>query len=255
MFIRLKKQMYVLPLILVGMGLGGCVSVLPEPKQPDALVRLPTSGMRGASSPLNTNIVVHIPDAMGAISGAEIAASDNQRIQYINDVRWADSPARLFQAAVVDALTVSEGDGLAVPVQVGARGEYDLRLSILDLTVDNEKEEAVCKVRVVLTRSGDKSIIASDVLQAVELLENKKSVDRAEALARAISNAAEITADFVATHAQPYDLDAERRAKRLEKRAERRKQQDEDAAKDELENELEPEEIIPEFPPEIQLNT
>lgn len=252
MSIRMKKQLLILPVLLAGIGLSGCISVLPEPKEPDALVRLPTSGMRGANAPLKTDVIVYTPDAMGAISGVEIASAENQRIQYINNVRWADSPARLFQEAVVDALTLSSGDGRAVPVQVGARGDYSVRLSILDLTVDNAAEEAVCEIRVVLTRSGDKGIIATDSLRATESFDSKKSVNRAEALARAIQNAAEITADFVAVNAQPYDLDAERREKREAVRAQRQKDRAERSTEEtEDNNSIEPSEDKENFPPEI----
>ena len=249
---RELRKLFFLPLMVFGMAVSGCVSVLPEPQTPTALVRLPTSGFQGADTPLNSNVVIHIPDAMGAIAGAEIASSEDQRIRYIKDVKWADSPARLLQAAVVEALTASEGDGLAVPVQVGARGDYDLKLSLLDLTVDNVSEEAVCKVRLVLTRSGDKKIISSNVVQAVELINEKKSVSRAEALARAIKGAAENAANIVAQNSKPYDLIAERNAARAAKRAERQKLREKeqlDADPETLENPAE--ELVEELTPEI----
>ncbi len=248
---ELRKRLF-LPLIVSGMALSGCVSVLPEPQTPEALVRLPTSGFQGASLPLKTNVVVHIPDAMGAFAGAEIAASENQRIRYIKDVKWADSPARLLQAAIVESLTVSDGDGLAVPVQVGARGDYDLKLSLLDLTVDNSSEQAVCKFRMVITRTGDKKIIASEVVQAIEAVDGRNSVVRAEALARAIKGAAENAADLVAKHSIPYDLVAERDAKRATKRAKLLKQREESQAEREQEApESSTDELVEELTPEI----
>lgn len=218
---QFNKRLLVIPILLAGTIVSGCISVLPEPNQPEALIRLPMNSMQNANLALLTNVVVHTPDAMGAVSGVEIASSENQRIRYINNVVWADTPANLFQAAVVDALTTSVGGGQAIPVQVGARGDYDLRLSILDLTVDNIRNEAVCEIRLVMTRSGDKAIVTSHVLRATEDIDGKTAVQRAETLAMAIRSAAELTADFVAQKAVPYDVEAERAAHRDKRRIER----------------------------------
>lgn len=247
---KLNKRLLVLPLLLAGTVLSGCISVLPEPNQPQALIRLPTNSIQGASLPLLTNVVVHTPDAMGAISGVEIASSENQRIRYINNVVWADTPANLFQAAVVDALTASPGDGQAVPVQVGARGDYDLRLSLLDLTVDNIRNEAVCEIRLVMTRSGDKAIVTSHVLRATEDIDGKSAVQRAETLAIAIRSAAELTADFVVQKAIPYDVEAERAAHRDKRRVERERNKAEDETLPVM-----PREKSTDIPPEFKMET
>ncbi len=248
MYFQMKKQLFAIPLMAMSLGLGGCISVLPEPKQPEALVRLPTTGVRGAVVPLETNVIVYLPNVMGAMSGSEIASADDQRIRYINNVRWADSPAKLFQEAVVTSLAKSDGQGQAVPVQTGVRGDYDLRLSILDLTVNKETDDAVCEVRLVLTRSGDRDIIASTVLTAREALVSQNAVSRAEILARAIQSAASMSADFVAEKAIAYDVEAERAVRRQAKR---------DKLMQERKEENQPEEpdFSPEIPPEIELET
>ncbi|MFC7291837.1 ABC-type transport auxiliary lipoprotein family protein [Hirschia litorea] len=249
---KFTKRLPLLSLVLAGSLVSGCISVLPEPNQPQALVRLPVENIRGASTPLLTNVVVHTPDAMGAIAGVEIAASENQRIRYINNVVWADTPANLFQAAVVDALTASSGDGQAVPVQVGARGDYDLRLSLLDLTVDSIRNEAVCEIRLVMTRAGDKAIITSHILRTTQAIDRNGSMERAETLAHAIRSAAELTADFVAENAIPYDLEAEREAHRIKRRLQRERAQKE---VDKDTSPVMPRDKPSDLPPEFKMET
>ncbi len=200
-----------------------CVSVLPEAQTPEALIRLPME-TRAASSPLNAHVVVHLPDAPGAFAGVEIASANGQQIRYINGVVWADTPAKLLQSALVDALTAAGGDGRATAVQTGVRGEYELRWSVRDLSVNNNTREAICAIRLVLTRQRGREVVATQDLRSVEPLSGLGDVLRAEALARAIENAASTAGDFVSEHAEPIDWEALREERRLE-RAERRKEE------------------------------
>lgn len=192
-----------LPLLMGAGLLSGCVSVLPEATPPSALIRLPTTPMRAADASLMATIVVHEPDAPGVFSGAEIASAEGQQIKYVNRVRWADSPARMLQEAVVDSLRATPGDGRVATVQSGVRGDYELRWSVRDLSVNGRDRVAICELRLTLVSARARQVVASSTVRASEPLSGGADTARAEALARAMQTAAGQVADFVATNAQP----------------------------------------------------
>ena len=77
--------------LLTSAGLAGCVSVLPEPVVPDALVSLPAARATAPAAPLRSDVNVYPPEASVAFAGLDMAVREEQEIVYLKDMKWADA--------------------------------------------------------------------------------------------------------------------------------------------------------------------
>lgn len=196
--------------------LTGCISVLPETQPPSYLVRM---SVLQAASPglLETRVLINEPDATGALAGAEVAATRDGGLVYINDVRWADAPSRMLQSALVDALSRAEGEGWAESVESGARGDFELRWTIRDLSYDMQARRGVCDLRVSLLTVRTRDVVASQRIRTEAPSETMRDAARADAIAAAMAQAAAQAAKFVVAHATEENRPPARRP-RLERR-------------------------------------
>ena len=179
----------------------GCVSVLPETKPPKALIRLPMDIPASGLQELDTRVVIHRPDAPGAISGPEIASVEDDALIFIADVRWADSPSAMLQAALIDQLSKSAGEGWAASIKSGARGDFELRWNVRELAYDETAREGVCDLRVMLMSVRNRNVVAIDRIRATQPSQQGSDEARARAIAEAMASASNLVAAFVAENA------------------------------------------------------
>lgn len=185
----------ILALTLASMlSLGGCVSVLPTPIIPSALISLPADRAVAPTDALQADVAVYFPEASRAFSGADIAVRDNQELIYLSDVRWADTGPALLQGAVVNSLTKAGGPGRAAPGQLGAQTDYDLRWRIIDMSVSKANAPVRIEVQASILDSGTRRMIAQQSFST----EGAPSDGSARARAAALAVAAQKTADEVA---------------------------------------------------------
>lgn len=185
----------ILALTLASMlSLGGCVSVLPTPIIPSALISLPADRAAAPADALQADVAVFFPESSRAFSGADIAVRDNQELIYLSDVRWADTGPALLQGAVVNSLTKAGGPGRAAPGQLGAQTDYDLRWRIIDMSVSKANAPVRIEVQASILDSGTRRMIAQQSFST----EGSPSDGSARARAAALAVAAQKTADEVA---------------------------------------------------------
>ncbi|MEZ5937828.1 MAG: ABC-type transport auxiliary lipoprotein family protein [Hyphomonadaceae bacterium] len=189
-------------------ALSGCVSVLPAPSVPKALIALPADRAEAPAAPLRADIAVFTPDATRAFSGTDLAVSSGQEMVYLADVRWADAAPVLLQEAVINGLSRAEGDGRAVPAQLGARVDYDLRWRIVDLSVSRQSGPVHAIVEASLVDSRTRRIVAQNRFEAMGEPDGRSSRERAAALAVVAQQVADKVAAFVAETAEPHDAAA-----------------------------------------------
>ena len=139
-------------LAAAALATSGCVSILPEPMIPSALVQLPSDRAKAPSAPLLADVAVFPPESSRAFAGADIAVRSDQELIYLADVRWSDAAPGLLQGAVVNALSQAQGPGRAVLGQLGADVDYDVRWRIIDLSVSKETGPVHVEVQVNLMR-------------------------------------------------------------------------------------------------------
>lgn len=181
--------------------LNACVSILPEPVIPSALISLPSDRAQAPADPLQADVSVYPPDATRAYSGADIAVRSDQELVYLGDVRWADAAPRLLQSAVVDALALAGGGGRAVPAQLAARVDYEVRWRIVDLSATRETGPVRAEVEASLLDSPTRRVVAQGSFSATENPADSTPRARAAALALAAQSVSDQVAAFVAKSA------------------------------------------------------
>ena len=181
-------------------GLVGCVSVLPEPIIPSALIALPAERATAPSSPLLADVAVYPPESSRAFAGADIAVRQDQELVYLGDVRWSDNAPSLLQGAVVNALTKASGPGRAAPSGLGADVDYDVRWRIVDLSTGRESSPVRVEVQVSLVDSLDRRMVAQETFAAEGSPTDRAPRARAAALALAAQQVADQVAAFVVSN-------------------------------------------------------
>ena len=185
------------------LALGGCVSVLPTPIIPSALISLPADRAIAPTDALQADVAVFFPESSRAFSGAAIAVRDGQELIYLSDVRWADTAPALMQGAVVNALTKAGGPGRAAPGQLGAQTDYDLRWRIVDMSTGKAAAPVRIEVQANILDSGTRRMIAQQSFSAEGSPSNGEARSRAAALALVSQKVADDVAAFVAKTVRP----------------------------------------------------
>jgi ABC-type uncharacterized transport system auxiliary subunit len=183
-------------------ALAGCLSFLPEPFIPSALIALPAERARAPSSPLLADVAVYPPEASRAFAGADIAVRQDQEMVFLDDVRWSDSAPSLLQGAVVNALARAGGPGRAAPAALGADVDYDVRWRIVDLSAGRETAPVRVEVQVSLVDSSTRRMVAQESFKAEGSPASRAPRARAAALALAAQQVADQVAAFVASNVQ-----------------------------------------------------
>lgn len=176
------------------LGLAGCVSVLPEPEAPNALIELPDGRAMAPERPLEADVVVYAPDSNRAFAGVNIAVRDEQELVFLSDMRWADVAPRLLQIGVVNALSKAGGDGAVATAELATRGDYDLRWRIIDLSV----ARGTAPVRVVVEASLVETLSRRIVAQERMVSEMRPGAGSSQGRAAMLAVAAQAVADEVA---------------------------------------------------------
>lgn len=186
-----------LALIAAALATSGCVSILPEPMIPSALVSLPAERAKAPAKPLLADVAVFPPESSRAFAGADIAVRSDQELIYLGDVRWSDAAPQLLQGAVVNALSQAQGPGRAVLGQLGAEVDYDVRWRIVDLSAGRETLPVRVEVQVSIMDADNRRPIAQKSFSAVGDPTDRAPRARAAALAVAAQQVADQVAAFV----------------------------------------------------------
>jgi ABC-type uncharacterized transport system auxiliary subunit len=192
-------------ILAVSLAAGGCLSVLPEPEIPSALIALPADRATAPADPLRADVSVYPPDASRAFAGVDIAVRSDQEVVYLGDVRWSDAAPRLLQNAVVDALNKAQGEGRATTAQQGARVDYEVRWRIVDLSAGRETTPVNVEVVISLLDATTRRVAAQQSFTASGSPADRAPRARAAALAIAVQSVADQVAAFVAKSATPKD--------------------------------------------------
>lgn len=190
-------RIFSLALIAAALATSGCVSILPEPMIPSALVSLPAERAKAPAKPLLADVAVYPPESSRAFAGADIAVRSDQELIYLGDVRWSDAAPQLLQGAVVNALSQAQGPGRAVLGQLGAEVDYDVRWRIVDLSAGRETLPVNVEVQVSIMDARNRRAIAQKSFSASGDPADRAPRARAAALAVAAQQVADQVAAFV----------------------------------------------------------
>lgn len=177
--------------------LSGCISVLPQPFVPTALIALPAERAVAPAMPLLADVAVFTPDASRAFEGVDIAVRDRQELVYLGEVRWSDSAPDLLQGAVVNALTKAGGPGKAVPAELGADVDYDVRWRLIDMSAGKDATPVRVEVQVSVVKSDTRRMVAQETFTVEGSPSDRSPRARAAALAVAGQQVSDKVAAFV----------------------------------------------------------
>lgn len=191
------KTLLIAATLLTATALSGCVSILPEPFVPTALISLPADRAVAPPLPLMADVAVYSPESSRAFESNDIAVRDSQELIYLDQVRWADGAPHLLQGAVVNSLTKAGGTGKAVPSELGADVDYDVRWRIIDLSAGKETSPVRVEVQVSVMDSNTRRMVAQQSFVTEGSPSDRAPRARAAALAIAAQQAADKVAAFV----------------------------------------------------------
>ncbi len=181
-------------------GLGACVSVLPEPETPSALYRFgPTAEVAGLQ--LDRNVLISQPEAPRVLAGVEIAARDEAgAVRIIKGVEWADRAPRLLQLTLLDMLN---GDGLghALLPESGALADYHLSWRLAEFSLQGNT--ATASVEYILIDAKTRQALVQTTASVDIDARGSSASARAEAMAEAGRRAVEAGARFLVDELGP----------------------------------------------------
>ena len=143
------------------------------------------------------SLIQRVPDSSRAYEGVDIAVRDRQELVYLGEVRWSDSAPHLLQGAVVNALTKAGGPGKAVPAELGADVDYDVRWRLIDMSAGKDTAPVRAEVQVSIMSSDTRRMVAQQTFTVEGSPADRSPRARAAALAVAGQQVADKVAAFV----------------------------------------------------------
>ena len=127
----------------------GCVSVLPEPKAPEAIYTIRAApGL--ADVPLHGTVIVNEPSGPRLVAGRQILFEQaDGSFALLSGREWTDNAAVMMQYALVDTLNDGEGSGVALAAGTGARGDVEVSWRLQSFAVRKGEAEASVSVTVL----------------------------------------------------------------------------------------------------------
>ncbi len=127
----------------------GCVSVLPEPKAPEAIYTISAApGMPDV--PLLGTVIVSEPSGPRLVAGRQILFERaDGSFALLSGREWTDNAAVMMQYALVDTLNDGRGPGVALAAGTGARGNVEVSWRLQYFAVREGEAEASVSVTLL----------------------------------------------------------------------------------------------------------
>lgn len=184
-------RLSLISLILSGLTLSACISVLPEPTAPDALYRI--DAVQNYTG-LTKNVTVREPEAPRLIAGQGMVSEAGEgALRLIPGVEWSGSATRQLQLAMIDSFEVGDGGHALLPeLGVIAPVELASQLKVFNL----RGETAVCEMTVSVVKTGKRDLLARTEISARASAESGSGRARAIALRAVGADCAAQAANF-----------------------------------------------------------
>lgn len=155
-------------------GLGGCVSVLPDPEPAPTIYRLHVPQMLKHAS-IGKPIAINIerPDVPSALSGRDIVVStDGRQLSFVAGAKWSEPIADLLRTRLIDDLSAN-GQIVGIIPKGSTRVPYRLNISVRRFEAIFDQGEdaaplAVVRLNLALTNTKDRKLVASRSFEYVQ---------------------------------------------------------------------------------------
>ena len=152
-------------------SLGGCVSVLPKPKDAPVVYRLSVpQGLSAANTVTGAVVNIEYPQAAKSIGGTDIVLSpDGRRLTIAANSRWAAPIPDQIQNILIDTLAKKPGITGVTP-SASLRPAYRLNMDLrrFEAVFDNGEDMAplaVVQINLSLTETRKRQLIASRIVK------------------------------------------------------------------------------------------
>lgn len=155
-----RRSFTLLPVVLLGPVLSGCISLAAKP--PASLLTLGATTTvepgKVSDSAASSTITIQVPSVPAALATQRVPVQTSATsIAYVKDALWSEQPARLFARLMSDTIAARTGRVVLTPAQSlfdpGARLSGELR----NFGIIEASGEAVVTFDAALVRDGSKT--------------------------------------------------------------------------------------------------
>jgi len=155
---------------IAALCIGGCFSVLPEPKPAPTVYRLSVPQSIANNTSTNLKVInIEYPTAPGALSGSDIVLSpDGRRLTSAAQSSWSEAVPSMLRNQLIDTLA-GEGQVVGVIPKGSTRVPYRLNMDIrrFEAVFDNGEDSAplaVVQLNLALTNAKTRQLIAVNTI-------------------------------------------------------------------------------------------
>ncbi len=192
--------------VVLALGLGGCVSLLPKDK-PVQLYRIAASAAAPAA-PVRAGLLVtrggtaFTPEA----AGDRLLTVTGQEAAYIADARWFEPASLMFEAALTSAFEAPGSPRLAGRGEGVAGAPVTLRLEVRRFQADYDHGQGAAPtvevtVHASLVRNADRTLVADTLIEARQPADDNRVTAIVAAYNAAVAQATGQVRDWTAANA------------------------------------------------------
>jgi cholesterol transport system auxiliary component len=185
--------------LVLGLALGGCVSLLPKPDPaPRLFVIEAAHGPVAVTQSLDAIIAVAPPQGDTAALGIDLVWRTGDEIAFVSGVKWVGRAEELLQSLLIETIA-RDGRLRGAARSSESRADYEIRWELLNFeVVEGAEPKAHFAAHVNLIDSRTRLIAASRIVTSEVALAGRGQADAANALARAAQEGGARIASFAA---------------------------------------------------------
>ncbi|WP_409431836.1 ABC-type transport auxiliary lipoprotein family protein [Litorimonas sp. RW-G-Af-16] len=151
---------------VLGLGLSGCISLLPEPAPAPSIYRLSTAEVASAAEPNAEIIRVDRPASSTYFESKDIVVSpDGSRLATASGAEWAEVTPIMVQDALISAMSASP-KLIGVLPSSGARTQTRVHLTIKNFEAQFDQGEeraplAIVRYDVTFSNASDRTLLGT----------------------------------------------------------------------------------------------
>lgn len=149
-----RTAIAILPVLALGLALGGCVKFGTKP--PPQLLTISASATPQAGQPMSSAgrqvLSVFAPDVPRALESLRVAVQqDETSIAYVQKAQWAEAPRQMFRRVLSDTIAADGTVFVAGGEQGAVMGARRLSGTLVEFGVDARTREAVVTFDATIT--------------------------------------------------------------------------------------------------------
>lgn len=163
------------PVFAVALLLGGCKSLLPQGAPPAKTFTLNAPSIQShAANRTLPSVKILLPQAAPGLETERVALrTGNNRIEYYQDIRWADVSNALIQSLLVESFDNSGKFQSVSNDLLDIESHYNVLVEMRDFQIEHKNDKPYANIRFVtkLIRNSPKAVVLTRTYSAQEFAE------------------------------------------------------------------------------------